>query len=108
MSKPDRDNDKQPARLSTARLARDARELAAENERLVAALADAEKARKQAEARADMLAGLLANERKKLLSAETMAYQAIERADELAALQRAVAEASPRKRRQLLREAKDR
>ena len=104
MNKPDKDQE--PARLSTARLARDARELAAENERLVAALADAERVRMQAESRAEMLAGLLANERKKLLTAETMAYQAIERADELAALQRAVTEASPRKRRQLLREAR--
>ena len=105
MSKPDHEQE-QPARLSTARLARNARELAAENERLVAALGDAERGRAQAEARADMLAGLLANERRKLLSAETMAYQAIERADELSSLQRRMADASPRERRRLMRQAR--
>jgi hypothetical protein len=103
---PTPDHYQQPTSLSQARSARDASELAAENERLVAALGEAERARMQAEARADMLAGLLANERKKLLSAETMAYQAIERADELAGLQRALNDAGPVERRRLLREAR--
>jgi hypothetical protein len=98
--------DNEPTRLSTARSSRDAHELAVENERLVSALGDAERARQQAEARTEMLARLVATERKKTISAETTAYQAIERADHLAGFQRRLVDASPREAMRLLREAR--
>lgn len=104
MPKPTPDN--QPTRLSTARSSRDAQELAVENERLVTALGEAERARQQAEARAEMLARLVAAERKKTITAEANAYQAIERADHLAGFQGRLVDASPREALRLLRAAR--